>query len=66
LVLLLNAVRALITLLGLILVDAFRRAYSLEGLALIVVLSLVLFVVFVVTDITEEALLAYFNKDEAA
>jgi hypothetical protein len=54
----------LITVIGLIVVDAFRSAYGLEGFPLLTVLAIVLFVVFCVGDWAEEALVAYFNKDD--
>lgn len=62
--LLLNFVRALITVLGLLLVETFRRAYDLEAVGLLLVLGLVLFVVFCVCDVSEEALIRYFNRDD--
>jgi hypothetical protein len=63
-VLLINAVRALITLLGLLLGYTFQLAYGLTGIPMLLVASLILFAVFVAGDIAEAQLIAYFNPDE--
>lgn len=64
--LLLNAVRVLITILGLVITEAFRVAYNLEGVTLLGVLGLVMFVCFVMSDFAEDQLIEYFNKEEEA
>lgn len=63
--LLLNAIRAFLTLLGLFLVEGLRRGYGLEGFPLIVVLAVVLVLVFTAGDVAEERIVEHFNKDEA-
>jgi len=64
-VLLLNTARVLITLIGLIILDAMRVAYGLSGVPLLLVLTIVMLVVFVVADVAEDALVAHFNKDDS-
>lgn len=64
--LLLNFVRMAITLLGLIVTDALRVAYGLDGLALVGVLGIVLFIVFVLSDLAEDGLVRVFNPEDAA
>lgn len=62
--LLLNLVRVLITLVGLIIFDALRVAYDLTNFGLLSVLAGVLLVVFVACDLAEDGLIDYFNQDE--
>lgn len=62
--LLLNTIRVIITLLGLLLIETFRRAWDLEGLPLAAIFGIVLILVFTLGDIAEEWLTNYFNKDE--
>ena len=61
--LLLNVVRVIITLLGLLLIETFRRAWNLEGFPLIAIVGIVLVVVFTLGDMSEEWLTDFFNKD---
>lgn len=66
LVLLLNFVRAMLVLGGLLIADAFRRAYDLQDMGLIVVAALILFIIFCVSDFIEDAMISYFNRDETS
>jgi hypothetical protein len=63
-VLLLNFVRMLITLIGLVIIDAFHTAYGLQGIGLATTLAVVLFIVFVISDLAEDLLLAHFNRGQ--
>lgn len=62
--LLLNAVRTLITILGLLLIYTFMLAYDLSGIPLLLITALVLFVVFCLGDVAEAKLIEYFNSEE--
>jgi hypothetical protein len=56
----------LITLIGLVIADAFRTAYDLSGVPLIAVVCFVLLGVFIAGDLAEDWLIAYFNRGEKA
>lgn len=62
---LLNVVRALIMVLGLVVVEAFRRGFALEGIPLIMVAGVVLIVVLVAGEVAEDSLIAYFNPEDS-
>ena len=62
--LLLNCVRVIITLLGLLLIETFRRAWELEGFPLVAILGIVLVLVFTAGDVAEEWITDYFNRED--
>jgi hypothetical protein len=63
-VLLLNAVRALIILIGVLLGYTFQLAYGLVGIPLLLVGAAILFAVLVSIEIADAKLIAYFNPEE--
>ena len=62
--LLLNLIRVLIAVVGLVVFDALRVAYEIEGIAYIGVAGFVLFVVLFAAELAENALVSYFNPEE--
>lgn len=61
---LLNLMRVLVTLIAMFILETFRRAWSVEGPALLVLLAFMMMIAFCVADVIEAWLIAYFDKEE--
>lgn len=63
--LLLNAVRAMLITLGLLILTALHLAYDLQGLSLLLVFGVITMVVLTTADLSEQALIRAFNPDDS-